>query len=498
MEGTELMTIALSKTPRLAPVQGEEGLDAPRAKTVGVILAGGVGVRMGLDIPKQFVPIAGKTSLEHTADVFSACPFIDEFLVMIDPASLERAEALLPRKRYPKLTSVLTGGATRNDTSLLALKQFTDPDTKVIFHDAVRPLIDQTIIEACVRALDEYCAVDTGIPSADTIIEVDEHDHLVDVPARSALRRGQTPQAFRHGTIMKAYELAENDPEFAATDDCTVVHRYLPDVPILVVPGHEANIKITVPIDILLADRLFQLRSQTVEGTGGSPTPGAMTDAVVVIFGGGSGIGAEVARQLDADGAVVVRHSRSQTGVFVENRESVRAALADAAARFGRVDHVVLTAGVLTVGELVDLSDEQLQNDVAVNLMAPLIVAQESHPYLAASKGSLLFYSSSSYTRGRALYTVYSAAKAAVVNLTQALSDEWGAAGIRVNCISPSRTATPMRTRAFGLEEENSLVQSSTVAHVSLHALCSGATGQVFDVRHPETDPFAAELKVHS
>jgi 2-C-methyl-D-erythritol 4-phosphate cytidylyltransferase len=498
MEGTELMTIALSKTTRLAPVQGDERPDAPGAKTVGVILAGGVGVRMGLDIPKQFVPIAGKTSLEHTADVFSHSPLIDEFIVMIDPASLDRAEALLPRRRYPKLTRVLTGGATRNETSLLALQQYTDPDTKIIFHDAVRPLIDQTIIEACVRALDEYAAVDTGIPSADTIIEVDEHDHLVDVPARHALRRGQTPQAFRHGTIMKAYALAGQDSEFAATDDCTVVHRYLPDVPIIVVPGHEANIKITVPIDIVLADRLFQLRSQTAEGTEGSAEQASMAGAVVVIFGGGYGIGAEVARQLEADGATVVCHSRSQTGVFVEKRESVRAALADAAARFGRVDHVVLTAGVLTIGELIDLSDEQLQNDVAVNLMAPLIVAQESHPYLAASKGSLLFYSSSSYTRGRALYTVYSASKAAVVNLTQALSDEWATDGIRVNCISPSRTATPMRTKAFGSEEEKSLVKSSTVAHVSLQVLSSGATGQVFDVRHPETDPYASDLKIRS
>jgi 2-C-methyl-D-erythritol 4-phosphate cytidylyltransferase len=297
---------------------------------------------------------------------------------------------------------------------------------------------------------------------------------------------------------MKAYALAGQDSEFAATDDCTVVHRYLPDVPIIVVPGHEANIKITVPIDIVLADRLFQLRSQTAEGTEGSAEQASMAGAVVVIFGGGYGIGAEVARQLEADGATVVCHSRSQTGVFVEKRESVRAALADAAARFGRVDHVVLTAGVLTIGELIDLSDEQLQNDVAVNLMAPLIVAQESHPYLAASKGSLLFYSSSSYTRGRALYTVYSASKAAVVNLTQALSDEWATDGIRVNCISPSRTATPMRTKAFGSEEEKSLVKSSTVAHVSLQVLSSGATGQVFDVRHPETDPYASDLKIRS
>jgi 2-C-methyl-D-erythritol 4-phosphate cytidylyltransferase len=454
---------------------------------VGVILAGGVGVRMGLEIPKQFVPIAGRTSLEHTVDVFHGCDFIDEIIVMIDAGSLERAEQLLPRSRFPKITAIVVGGKTRNETSRRALRKIGDPDAKVIFHDAVRPLIDVAIIRNCVDALDTYEAVDTGIPSADTIVQVDENDILVAVPPRSSLRRGQTPQAFRHRTISRAYEIADADPDFAATDDCTVVHRYLPDVPILVVPGHEANIKITHPIDIHLADRLFQLKLQTPSA---GDAPLALRGAVVVVFGGNSGIGAEMVRQLDLAGALVVSHSRTETGVFVEDRMSVRSALERAAERYGRIDHVVLTAGVLTIGELVDLTDEQLQHDVAVNLLAPLIIAQEAHPHLARSNGSLLLFSSSSYTRGRARYTVYSATKAAVVNLTQALADEWREDGIRVNCVSPSRTATPMRERAFGVEKEGSLVQSEAVAEASLSVLNSSSTGQVFDVRLPGIDPF--------
>jgi 2-C-methyl-D-erythritol 4-phosphate cytidylyltransferase len=462
-----------------------------RVMNVGIILAGGVGVRMGLEIPKQFVPIAGRTSLEHTVEVFHGCDFIDEIIVMIDAGSLDRAEQLLPRSRFPKVSAIIAGGATRNDTSLLALRAVADPEAKVIFHDAVRPLIDVDVIRRCVDALDTYEAVDTGIPSADTIVEVDESDILVSVPPRSSLRRGQTPQAFRHRTISRAYELAGADPDFAATDDCTVVHRYLPDVPILVVPGHEANIKITHPIDIHLADRLFQLKLQT-PSSGDEPT--ALRGAVVVVFGGGSGIGAEICTQLERAGAIVVSHSRTQTGVFVEERDSVRSALAHAADRYGRIDHVVLTAGVLTIGELIQITDEQLQHDVRVNLMAPLIVAQEAHPHLARSRGSLLLFSSSSYTRGRARYTVYSATKAAVVNLTQALADEWHGDGIRVNCVSPSRTATPMRERAFGVEEEGSLVQSETVAEASVSVLASSSTGQVFDVRLPGVDPFGAAV----
>ena len=78
---------------------------------------------------------------------------------------------------------------------------------------------------------------------------------------RHLLRRGQTPQSFRLSTIRAAYAKAAADPDFRATDDCTVVLRYLPDVPIAVVPGHERNMKVTEPIDVYIADKLFQLTS---------------------------------------------------------------------------------------------------------------------------------------------------------------------------------------------------------------------------------------------
>jgi 2-C-methyl-D-erythritol 4-phosphate cytidylyltransferase len=455
------------------------------ARTVAVILAGGVGTRMGLGIPKQFVPIAGRTSLEHTAAVFEACTAIDDILVMMDPGSLERARTLLPPSKFSKVTAILAGGKDRNDTSFLALQHIEGDDTKVIFHDAVRPLVDESTITACVRALDTYSAVDTGIASADT--------NITAVPPRSSLRRGQTPQAFRRETILRAYNRAHLDPDFAATDDCSVVLKYLPDVPIIVVPGDESNIKITHPIDVHLADKLFQLRHRPAPATDGLFVD--ITNAVVVIFGGTSGIGEQLRLQLESEGAIVVAHS-TRTGVSVEDRGSVASALADAEARFGRIDHVVLTAGVLTIGRLIDLQNDDLQHDIAVNLTATFIVAQESHRHLRKTSGSLLLYSSSSHTRGRANYTLYSATKAAVVNLTQALADEWAEDGIRVNCISPSRTATPMRLAAFGDEEAGSLVQAEAVAALSLRVLASATTGQVFDVRLPQTDPFVSDLAV--
>ncbi|WP_458781175.1 SDR family NAD(P)-dependent oxidoreductase [Arthrobacter sp. D3-16] len=465
-----------------------------RRRNVAVILAGGVGARMGLDIPKQFVPIAGRTSLEHTVELFQHCGLVDEMIVMMAPGYIPRAEELLfgstpdakAANKLSKLTGILPGGADRSETSRLALAAIEDKDANVIFHDAVRPLLDGDIIIACIRALDVYDAVDTAIPSADTIIEVDDENFIRAVPPRAKLRRGQTPQAFRMPVIAQAYERATQDPDFSATDDCSVVLKYSPDVPIFVVDGDEANIKITQPIDIHLADKLFQLKHKTMLPGGNA---GGLRGSTVLVFGASSGIGLELVQQLEAEGALVVGQSRTGNGTYVEDRKCVAQALASAAATHGHLDHVILTAGVLSVGPLAQLTDEQLHHDVDVNLTAAFIVAQESQKYLAESKGSLTLFASSSYTRGRANYTVYSATKAAIVNLTQALADEWSSDGIRVNCVSPSRTATPMRTRAFGAEEEGSLLPAAAVAGATIQVLASAMTGQVVDVRLPYTDP---------
>ena len=99
------------------------------------------------------------------------------------------------------------------------------------------------------------------------------------------------------------------------------------------------------------------------------------------------------------------------------------------------------------------------------------------------TKGSLIFYTSSSYTRGRALYSIYSSTKAAIVNLVQALAEEWENEKIRINVINPERTATPMRFSNFGKEPEETLLKPEKVAEATLNTLLSDYTGQVIDVR---------------
>jgi len=457
---------------------------SPRPRRIAVLLAGGMGVRIGLDIPKQLLKVAGKTLLEHTLATLHGHPLVDEVVVMMAPGHLDAVRAIVRDGAYPKVSQILEGGETRNETTQRALAALGDEESHVLFHDAVRPLLSARIITECFEALADHPAVDVAIPSADTIIEVGPDNTIRNIPPRAALRRGQTPQAFRASVIRRAYALADQDPGFEATDDCTVVLRYLPDEPIWVVRGDERNMKVTDPIDVYLADKLFQLtHTEAPEGISEEDYRAALTGRTVVVFGGSYGIGADVCRLAEQYGARVFSFSRSSTGTHVERRSDLVAAAEHVLAEAGRIDHVVNTAGLLPRGTLAETSEETVYAATDVNYLAPVFVAQVFHPHLAATGGSLLLYTSSSYTRGRSGYSLYSSAKAATVNLTQALADEWAMDGVRVNCINPERTATPMRTKAFGKEPADSLLDSETVARTSLDVIVSDFTGHVIDVR---------------
>ena len=456
-------------------------------RNVAVILAGGTGTRVGLSIPKQLIKIAGKPIIEHTIAVMQQSPLIDEILILMAPGYLDEVRAIVRNGSYTKVSQILEGAGTRNDTTAAALAALGDQECNILLHDAVRPLVSQTILAANVAALQTHQAVDTAIPSADTVIQVEDGDVMSDVLPRHLLRRGQTPQSFRPSTIRAAYANAARDPDFTATDDCTVVLRYLPEVDIAVVPGHERNMKVTEPIDVYIADKLFQLTS--------ADQPDALTDEeyrarlqgkTMVVFGGSYGIGGDIADLAKTYGATVRTFARSSTNTHVERREDVAAAAQSVLADTGRVDFVVNTAGVLPRGALAESSDETIHLATEVNYLAPIFIWQEFYPHLAASKGSLLLFTSSSYTRGRSGYSLYSSAKAAIVNLTQALADEWTGDGIRVNCVNPERTGTPMRTKAFGTEPVGTLLKSEEVARQSLAVLLSGQTGHVIDIRRED------------
>ena len=114
-------------------------------KNVAVILAGGVGSRMGYSTPKQFYKVAGKTVIEHTIDAFESHGGIDEIAVVINEACIDRMEDIILRNKWRKLKKLLKGGAERYMSTLSAIESYDNEEANLIFHDAVRPLVSRRV-----------------------------------------------------------------------------------------------------------------------------------------------------------------------------------------------------------------------------------------------------------------------------------------------------------------------------------------------------------------
>ena len=224
-----------------------------------MILAAGSGSRTGLATPKQFLPLGGKTVLEHSVQTFNDHPGIDEVVIVTATEFIERVRAIVKDNRWTKVSAVLAGGKERFDSSLAAVRHFADnPDVVMLFHDAARPLVSERIISDAIKAMEKYDAVDVAIPAVDTIVQCNrEGTHMESIQDRNLLWRMQTPQGFRQRTIEEAYRIALQDPQFTATDDCGTVLRYLPDVKVGIVRGSERNIKLTYADDLSLLEFLL-------------------------------------------------------------------------------------------------------------------------------------------------------------------------------------------------------------------------------------------------
>jgi 2-C-methyl-D-erythritol 4-phosphate cytidylyltransferase len=458
-----------------------------------IVLAAGDGNRFGGEQPKQFVRLAGEAILLRTLRAFAGAA-IDRVVVVSHASWLDETRQLVADASLEVPVTVVPGGATRNESTRNGLRALeADDDDIVLVHDAVRPLLPLDVIKRSVEPIlsGRAEATDTVIPSADTLVVVDG-DEVVEIPDRSRFRRGQTPQTFRVGTLTEAYEAAARAGDLSASDDCSLVLRHVPGVRLVAVAGDEINVKITTRIDMVMADRMLQMRVMTPAHPSGVVR--RLEGQRLLVIGGTSGIGRAIADEAVRQGARAEVVGVS-TGFDVRDPLVVEQRISEAAERLGGLDHVVCTAGVLRIGPLAETEAAELAEVVDVNLTGTFNVARSAYRHLFATRGSLTVFTSSSFTRGRAGYVAYSASKAALVNMAQGLSDEWADDGIRVNAISPERTDTPMRQRAFPDEDRSGMLDAHTVALATLRLITSDLTGQVLDVkRHDATAGHPSEL----
>ena len=225
-------------------------------RNIAVILAGGIGSRVGGETPKQLLPLAdGRSILEHSIDAFEASPSIDEIAVVMHPDHISSLQKLCQSNRWQKLTKIIPGGAERWESSYNAIKACTesanlDEPLSLLLHDAARPFVSQRIIADVCQALETHEAVTVAVPVTDTIYEV-WNNEVQEVKNRRDFMRAQTPQAFHLHLIAEAFEDAiQKGYITSVTDDVAVLKAFNPSIPVFIVPGEESNKKITYPEDI--------------------------------------------------------------------------------------------------------------------------------------------------------------------------------------------------------------------------------------------------------
>ena len=234
---------------------------------IAVILAGGIGARVGGGVPKQLLPLQdGRSVLEHAVNAFEQSSCIDEVCIVMHPDYIVHAEQMLLANAWQKVRHIIPGGKERWESSVNAIRQViverlevNGEQVNLLLHDAARPFVSQDIIARACKALEEHEAVAVAVPSTDTVYEMAD-GKIVCIPARSTIMRAQTPQAFRLELIAKAYTKAIGADicdtqacaaaHLPATDDCGIVHEHMPEVPIYIVLGEEQNKKITFKEDI--------------------------------------------------------------------------------------------------------------------------------------------------------------------------------------------------------------------------------------------------------
>ena len=217
-----------------------------------IIPAAGVGVRMGGDTPKQFLSLEGVPIFVHTLRKFVTSDAIDEIIIALREEEMERASRDIDREHFPKPVRVVTGGASRQETVARALATLSPQTEIVVVHDAVRPFIELETIRRVVETARTEGAAILGIPSVDTVKQVERQIIMGTIP-RERIVRAQTPQAFRYSILKEAFARVAADG-FVGTDESSLVERMGQTVVVLM--GSDKNIKITKPSDLPLA-RLY-------------------------------------------------------------------------------------------------------------------------------------------------------------------------------------------------------------------------------------------------
>ena len=224
----------------------------------GVVLAGGIGSRMGGDKPKQYLEVKNKPIIIYTIEKFFSVPEFEKVIVLCPSQWVEHTKNLIEKHIAPAKDRVVVieGGTTRNETIMNAIKFIDaegklDEETIIVTHDSVRPFVTHRIIRENIEAAEKYGACDTVVPATDTIVEALDNTVISDIPDRSKMYQGQTPQSFNAMKLKRMYDSLSEEEKNILTDAAKIF--VIKGEKVALVDGETYNVKITYPYDLRVA-----------------------------------------------------------------------------------------------------------------------------------------------------------------------------------------------------------------------------------------------------
>lgn len=437
---------------------------------VAILLMGGSGTRFGSDLPKQFHRLSGKKIYQHTLERFLASNQFEEILLVTHQDWIKEVEKDI--QCYPEAAiRIIAAGKTRQESSYRGLQACRSNTQTVVIHDAVRPFINEEILKNNITYALTYDAVNTCIPSIDTLVYSPSGKTIESIPNRASYFRGQTPQSFNYSLILKAHQHTTLNN---ASDDCSLILEM--GRPVHITEGDEKNIKITTELDLFLADQLLRIEKLSLISKQRS-----LSGKRFVITGGTGGIGSALVFLLQKEDAIplVISRSSKDYPFDLSTFENVQQAFSRLHKEHGPIDGLINCIGLLKVKQMEILTPSEIDEILQINLLSPIYCSKCA---FIKDGGHLVNVSSSSYTRGRKDYVLYSSAKAALVNFTQGLAEERPA--LNINVLVPGRTDTKMRRENFPEENQDTLLSPEEVAKTIVNILKQDTlTGSTIETR---------------
>ncbi|WP_138420211.1 2-C-methyl-D-erythritol 4-phosphate cytidylyltransferase [Aquibacillus sediminis] len=219
-----------------------------------IVLAAGLGKRMGAGENKQFITIKNKALILHTLDVFDRDSWCHSIVLVVNPKERQKMKDLVERYSYNTPVQMVNGGKERQESVYAGLKYLHGLDERIVFiHDGARPFVSEANLHELAEVTNRKHAALLAVPVTDTIKQ--KHGTQLTTLDRKTLWAAQTPQAFRFDAILEAHRLAVEE-QFIGTDDASLIERTGAEVDI--VPGSYQNIKLTTPEDLERAQAFLQ------------------------------------------------------------------------------------------------------------------------------------------------------------------------------------------------------------------------------------------------